>query len=1054
MTNPLEVVRAGAGSGKTTDLCDSVAKGVAAGLDPARILATTFTRKAAAELKGRIQTKLLEGTNGDWTKSHGNADRLDLAAIGTVHSVAHQLLVRYAIPLGLSPRLKVLIESGSDHVLRDLLGMMAGDGLDDLIAVADRLSIDKLYPMMLNLLAVKRGNRMDDDTFRTQIAASADRVCQLLAPSGLSKTPVTSSMLFEAIEEALGQIERLTDATGVTKKAVGSLQRLLAARDSAWSVFIQAKKIEAGKKSGANGHLDAVRTHGGAVSLNPELHADIRLFNTLLAEQVIELEGHYRSYKHDRGLVDFTDLELIFLQLLETPGLEAHLRADFDLVLVDEFQDTNPLQLAIFQALRRLARRSRWVGDPKQAIYGFRETDPQLVNDVWENAENATREKLASNYRSQRGLVELVGKLFTPMFDDETAQIPQKPARPRGIERWLFDSKNQPDDCMSLACGVAALRAEGVRLGDIAILERANRLLSEVATQLDSLGIPYLMESPGLLSTREGALILAGLCLVADRRDALAATTILHILDNPKADTPSWLVERLTAVRAAADATAAAVASGATELPRSPDPWEQDGRLAMIDAIDAQTLTPLLVVQRVIEALSVPQMVSKWGDAARRSSHIDSVLQHAAEYEEMSRENGAATTLTGLIVYLQQLADNKLDMRIPPLGHDAVTLLTYHSAKGLEWPVVILSGLNATYDADLWSPVVAQLPATAGQAQAARTLRAWTWPFGIAEGPFGGKLKGSGLEVDAAASPEGQHQSAREAEESLRLLYVGFTRAKYKLVLAHRNGTYDWLRRLTTVDGLLDPSLADGEHPLSNIETTYVVRRLTPDMAEGCKQAVAEREKWLPPTAQRTLKDAFPPRYRTPTSEEFLTPATTFRVDHLPGMSHFPSAAKEDQYAAIGDAVHAYMAALPSLIGLDSDKKTAVALRCLTGFGVNALLTPDVLVTSGDRFVAWVDATYPGAEWLTEVPVTVPHAESGQWNGTVDLLLMLSNGEAVLIDHKSAPLRRDACLAKAATFSGQLLSYQNILRQLKVPVHSTWIHFPLPGTLAEMTVSA
>ena len=107
----------------------------------------------------------------------------------------------------------------------------------------------------------------------------------------------------------------------------------------------------------------------------------------------------------------------------------------------------------------------------------------------------------------------------------------------------------------------------------------------------------------------------------------------------------------------------------------------------MIDAIDAQTLSPFLVVQRVIEALRVPQLVSKWGDAARRSSHIDSVLQHAAEYEEMSRENGAATTLTGLIVYLQQLADNDADMRIPPLGHDAVTLLTYHSAKGLEWPV-------------------------------------------------------------------------------------------------------------------------------------------------------------------------------------------------------------------------------------------------------------------------------------------------------------------------------------------------------------------------------
>ena len=83
MTNILEVVRAGAGSGKTFDLCNTVAAAVADGLDPARILATTFTKKAAAELKGRVQAKLLEG------KGHAHADRLELAAIGTVHGVAH-----------------------------------------------------------------------------------------------------------------------------------------------------------------------------------------------------------------------------------------------------------------------------------------------------------------------------------------------------------------------------------------------------------------------------------------------------------------------------------------------------------------------------------------------------------------------------------------------------------------------------------------------------------------------------------------------------------------------------------------------------------------------------------------------------------------------------------------------------------------------------------------------------------------------------------------------------------------------------------------------------
>ena len=79
------------------------------------------------------------------------------------------------------------------------------------------------------------------------------------------------------------------------------------------------------------------------------------------------------------------------LQLLQDESLAARLVEDFDLVLVDEFQDTNPLQLAIFQQLRRFSPRNRWVGDPKQAIYGFRDTDPELVDDIWNNARDATR---------------------------------------------------------------------------------------------------------------------------------------------------------------------------------------------------------------------------------------------------------------------------------------------------------------------------------------------------------------------------------------------------------------------------------------------------------------------------------------------------------------------------------------------------------------------------------------------------------------------------------------------------------------------------------------
>ncbi|MFP6765064.1 MAG: UvrD-helicase domain-containing protein, partial [Planctomycetaceae bacterium] len=466
----LELVRAGAGSGKTTDLCRTVADAVAAGLDPARILATTFTNRAAAELKGRIQAQLLTAADGPGT-AHGNADRLELAAIGTVHSVAHQLLSRYAIEMGLSPRLEVVTESASDRALSDLLGGIPLSAWQPFADHAQRLGITQLHRRILNLLAAKRGNVISDDDFAAQMTASADRVCELLAPSDVSDAETPVSQMHELAEQALTDIDALVNDTQKNTNAARQKLRQLKSRQvPLWGSYLVASGIKAGKSSGADGMLDALRNHASQVRQNPQLQADIREFSRLLANETIRLESQYTACKNERGLVDFTDLETLLLQLLQDTALAARLAEDFDLVLVDEFQDTNPLQLAIFQQLRRFSPRNRWVGDPKQAIYGFRDTDPELVDDIWSSASDATRTELPDNYRSQRGLVQLVGALFEPIFGKDATQHPKRAAEARGVERWIFDTKNQSDDATALACGIAQLKKEGTRFGDIVIL--------------------------------------------------------------------------------------------------------------------------------------------------------------------------------------------------------------------------------------------------------------------------------------------------------------------------------------------------------------------------------------------------------------------------------------------------------------------------------------------------------------------------------------------------------------------------------------------------------
>jgi len=573
----LQVVRAGAGSGKTHDLCEHIAGCVATGLDPARILATTFTRKAAAELKGRIQARLLAHRDLLPDTRLAKAERLELGAIGTVHSVGYQLLSRYALHLGLSPDLTVLEEAGSKRALQDLLAQMDPRPWEELAAVTQRFSLEAPQDLVLKLLFRSRANDIGDEAFREHLEADALRLPAVMAPAGPKAQRFIFDDLYALMGQVLNALEKITDGVNKTEEAKQALRQLLARRALTWRVFIEAGRLDAGKKSGADAVLQALRVSCADVLQFPDLHEDVAALLAGLTARTLALDTAYANFKRERGLLDFTDLEVWLLRLLNRADLCAGIQRDFELVAVDEFHDTNPLQLAIFQRLRVLAAASRWVGDAKQSIYGFRGTDPDLVRAVWDSVAEAARERLTENHRSQAGLVQLVGRLFRPVFGAEAELTPVRPGTPRGIERWVIEAKNNEQEFAALAAGIAQLRDEGVPLRAIAVLARTNDDAIAIGAACKALGLPVLLKLPGLLATREGALALAGLRLVADRSDSLAAATIAHLLGDPREPTPTWLMARLQALR---DRTLAPEAGQVESSGFLPAPWGGDPRLA------------------------------------------------------------------------------------------------------------------------------------------------------------------------------------------------------------------------------------------------------------------------------------------------------------------------------------------------------------------------------------------------------------------------------------------------------------------------------------------
>ncbi|MBI4677490.1 MAG: hypothetical protein HY748_07905 [Elusimicrobia bacterium] len=133
----------------------------------------------------------------------------------------------------------------------------------------------------------------------------------------------------------------------------------------------------------------------------------------------------------------------------------------------------------------------------------------------------------------------------------------------------------------------------------------------------------------------------------------------------------------------------------------------------------------------------------------------------------------------------------------------------------------------------------------------------------------------------------------------------------------------------------------------------------------------------------------------------------------------------------LGNAVHAYFAAMPSLFKAPEKQKLACAKRALENNDV-------------------ADLMYPGAAWHTEVPVSAPAKDGRQWSGTIDLLLELADGRFALVDHKSAPAGADAWASKAQEYSGQVLGYAEALKDCGMKGVECWIHLPLGGGVMRM----
>lgn len=1060
---PVDVVTASAGTGKTYRLVGAVREALESGTKASAILATTFTVRAAGELLGRARAELTR------KGKRQEADQLLAGRFGTVNSVFGALLREFAFDGGRSPVTEVLGDQRARTAFRMAADTMIGRHADRLqpvvarLAYAERATIDagrgRGGPSWTNLVSrvvdLARANGLSP----AQLAESRDRSWASFQPLlEATRKGETAEDLDRSLSKAIADaISAVGDGDGakMTNTSLAELREAMAelatGRQLAWQAWAKLAKIKATKA--IDPKLDAVRTAAAAHARHPRLHGDVEAMIRGVFDCAAESLGAYRDYKLARGLVDFADQESEALRLLERPDVARVLAERLEVALVDEFQDTSPIQLALFLRVARLAKRSQWVGDPKQSIYGFRGSDPELMSAVAAGiaaASGGREEMLARSFRSRPALVALVNDLFVPAFAAqgisrsgvECTEVDRTDAlgQPSPLAVWHLSGGRKEERAAALAAGVGNMlkqaadwpvvpkgadRPRPVGAGDIAILCRTGDTCAAVAAAFEAQGVPVAIGREGLLESAECALAYACLRWLADPSDTLALAEIAHLVSSAADGAqPSWFFQVL-------DRKDGLAALRDGRIPRS----LQEMRPELL------SMTPSEALDAAIGAAQLPGLIAGWGAPAMRLGNLDALRRLAIEYEEDCRQSRKAATASGLVTWLEESEAEK-----PPAADGrAVVVSTYHGAKGLEWPVTILFELDYTGRPRLFDEIVAESDRATTDLEdplAGRWLRLWPWPYGR-------QSTNVGLDTRAVQSATGMAATRRALHEDVRLLYVAMTRARDYLVLAV-DRPKDSLKTAA-----LDALGSDGKAPVVVVPLAEGTPLKASGRSHSCRVAAFARVEAGAATEAGVGFDVdlqslpapaihLPYRFVPSAATAVAEPAEIVeRIELGPRLALTGT----PDMAALGDAVHGFLAA--DSVMRDDAVRLEAAETSMARWGVGGALSAVDLREASNRLWRFLSTRWPGTSVLREWPVA-GLVGLQRVRGRVDMLVETPEGW-VIIDHKTYPGRPDTWEQRVGGYAPQLDLYGKLCAEATgKPIAGLFVHLPVAGALLRL----
>ncbi len=777
-------VSAGAGSGKTRVLVERflyiLGRGIQCPADtvlPRNIVAVTFTRKAAAEMRDRIrkeiEEKLSAGEHADYWRQQMNG--LSQSQIGTIHSLCSSFLRANPVESGLDPVFNVMDESEYDEFLekelRDKLRSLLHQQEPAAVLLCDEYGSRSLQEQTLALLqkGISFGAGELAEKYKGALADIRKNAAQLrsvFTPELVNSCSTGNRTVLEGnLETIRTALSDLTDQ--------GNREYLQSVNKGLTRKGKNPPELNCVKEC-----LDSVSAYAfclKACNLAPAWE-----------RYLSQIQEHLENIRQDAGFLSFDDLEEKALVLLEqNPNVLAKYRKQFRYIMVDEFQDTNERQRRLIYLLsgghqeKLLDKRLFIVGDAKQSVYRFRGADIRVFARVRNEitATGGEHISLNDNFRTVGTVLQLCNDLFPGLMgEDETHNVYYETLqyhRQSDIKPELFVQKYTNDvsaaearqqEAAWLANRLVSLNAEGVAFGEMAVLLQSMTHIALLTDALQRSGVPFaVVDGRGFYEQTEIQDLLNLFSFAVTPRDDLilsgvlrsvymgindATLTRLHIAlanYNKNAATALSLWEFLLEGKYLPEKSEEAILNRAVSLLRHLPP--------------AGMCLNLPDFCREIRKLLHPETVlALQPNGEEQLANLDKFFRMANDLTV--RKQATVGDFVTRLQYLKEKQNREASATVA--AEEAVQIMTVHKSKGLEFPLVAVPFLDIQFNKD-------------------KSGVAWHPDLGLG---ISVRDEGGTIQPSLVLQQVRNLNTEEELEEKVRLLYVALTRARDRLILS------------------------------------------------------------------------------------------------------------------------------------------------------------------------------------------------------------------------------------------------------------------------------